>query len=382
MKNLVVCCDGTWNEPDEQRDHVARPTNVAKLALALVSDVDKKAEEQRQLVHYELGVGTSPSDHLVGGAFGVGISKNICDGYRFLAEHYEPEDKVYLFGFSRGAYTARSLSGLIHNCGILEKDNVDQVDAAYAFYRDRTNQSHPKTIAARIFRESYSHGDSGVHCIGVWDTVGALGIPQGLPLWSELAKAFPGWEQLWGFHDTRLSPDVKFAFHALAIDEERPMYEPTLWTKDVKVNPDQKVEQVWFAGVHSEVGGGTHDSALSDIAFLWMVEKVLQAVDPEEDGDTPLLFREGQPQAGEPDIDLPAPVPNYAGNLTQSRRGIWETVHPLHRLTSPQVRDEGIEQSVASSAKHRYEKKVERYAPPGLDRYLETYPIEATPEGN
>jgi len=173
-------------------------------------------------------------------------------------------DRVFLFGFSRGAYTARSLGGLIHNCGILRAECIDQVDAAYAFYRDRTNQTHPSTIAARIFRDMYSHADSSVHLIGVWDTVGALGVSTDLPGWKELSKVFTGWEQLWGFHDTRLSPRVRFACQALAIDEERPAYEPTLWTADPGARSDQVLEQVWFAGVHSEVGGGTADSALSD----------------------------------------------------------------------------------------------------------------------
>ena len=187
-KNLVVCCDGTWNDPDELRGDVAEPTNVAKLALALAQNVDPSADGQAQHVHYVPGVGTAPGDHLLGGAFGVGISENIRDGYRFLIENYSPGDLVFLFGFSRGAYTARSLGGLIHNCGILRQDSIDQLDTAYAFYRDRTNKTHPRTIAAQIFRRDYSHEDSKVYFIGVWDTVGALGIPQGLPGWEQLSK--------------------------------------------------------------------------------------------------------------------------------------------------------------------------------------------------
>ena len=193
-KNLVVCCDGTWNDPDELRGDVAEPTNVAKLALALAQNVDPSADGQAQHVHYVPG---------------VGISENIRDGYRFLIENYSPGDLVFLFGFSRGAYTARSLGGLIHNCGILRQDCIDQLDTAYAFYRDRTNKTHPRTIAAQIFRRDYSHEDSKVYFIGVWDTVGALGIPQGLPGWEQLSKDLPQWQQLWGFHDTQLSPDVR-----------------------------------------------------------------------------------------------------------------------------------------------------------------------------
>jgi Uncharacterized alpha/beta hydrolase domain (DUF2235) len=369
-KNLVVCCDGTWNDPDELRERVARPTNVAKLALALDSDVERPASEQVQLVHYVPGVGTAAGEHLIGGAFGVGISANIRDGYRFLAHYYCPGDRVFLFGFSRGAYTARSLGGLIHNCGILREECVDQVESAYAFYRDRTNQSHPRTVAARIFRDAYSHADSSVYFIGVWDTVGALGIPKGLPGWDELSKVFTGWEELWGFHDTQLSPGVRFAYQALAIDEERPPYEPTLWTVDGELPTGQVLEQVWFAGVHSEVGGGTDDSALSDIAFLWMAEQATAAG---------AVLRDGWLGSGVPDLEVPAPAPNYAGPLRQSRHGVWDRIHPLHRLTSPEIR-RAANQSVSSSARRRHEEGTDHYDPPGLEWYLGERPIVPTVE--
>jgi Uncharacterized alpha/beta hydrolase domain (DUF2235) len=369
-KNLVVCCDGTWNDPDELRDHVAQPTNVAKLALALISDVERPPNEQAQLVLYEPGVGTAAGERLIGGAFGFGISANIRAGYRFLARYYSPGDRIFLVGFSRGAYTARSLGGLIHNCGILRQECVDQVDAAYAFYRDRTNQTHPSTIAAQIFRKTYSHADSSVYFIGVWDTVGALGIPSSLPGWHELSKMFPGWEELWGFHDTRLSPSVGFGYQALAIDEERPPYEPTLWTLDGPPPAEQVLEQVWFAGVHSEVGGGTADSALSDIALLWIAQKAQ---------DAGLTFRDDWRHTAPPDVDLPAPAPNYAGPLRQSRHGIWDRVHPLHRLTSPEIR-KAPAQRVASSAGRRYEERIDGYHPPGLEQCLAECPIETTAE--
>jgi uncharacterized protein (DUF2235 family) len=370
-KKLIVCCDGTWNDPDELRDHIAKPTNVAKLALALVSDVDNAETEPSQLVHYEPGVGTSRDERLIGGAFGYGLSRNIINGYRFLAQRYEPGDKVYLFGFSRGAYTARSLAGLIHNCGILRQDCVDQVDTAFAFYRDRTNQTHPKTIASHIFREDYSHPDSKVFFIGVWDTVGALGIPEEIPGWEELSKVFTGWEQMWGFHDTQLSREVSFAYHALGIDEERPPYKPTLWTQADET--DQTLEQVWFAGVHSEVGGGTSDCSLSDIPFLWMVDKArAQGVE----------FKSGQPDNGFPDLGLPPPAPNYAAPILQSRRGAWQMLHPYHRLTEPFVKS-APKQWISTSADRRVQEGIGGYSPPGLKDCLATFgtapvPVETT----
>jgi Uncharacterized alpha/beta hydrolase domain (DUF2235) len=367
-KNLVVCCDGTWNDPDELRGDIAEPTNVAKLALALASNIEVSAGEQAQLVHYVPGVGTARGDHLLGGALGVGISENIRDGYRFLMANYSPGDQVFLVGFSRGAYTARSLGGLIHNCGILRHDCIDQLDAAYAFYRDRTNKTHPQTIAARIFRRDYSHEDSRVYFVGVWDTVGALGIPQGLPGWEQLSKEWLGWEQLWGFHDTRLSSDVRYAYQALAIDEERPPYAPTLWTGDPPAPDKQTLEQVWFAGVHSEVGGGTADSSLSDIALIWLATKAEAAG---------AVFRPDWRQRLPCGVKPPAP--NYAGPLHQSRHGVWDLLHPLHRLLSPKL-DAAPNQAIASSAQRRAAEEFEGYKPRGLNDYLKSHPIEATEE--
>ncbi len=367
-KNLVVCCDGTWNDPDELRGDVSEPTNVAKLALALDSNLEVSPGAQAQLVHYVPGVGTAPGDHLLGGAFGVGISQNIRDGYRFLVENYDPDDRVFLFGFSRGAYTARSLGGLIHNCGILRHDCIEHLDAAYAFYRDRTNKTHPRAIAAQIFRRDYSHQESKVYFIGVWDTVGALGIPHGLPGWEHLSKDWPGWEQLWGFHDTRLSPDVRYAYQALAIDEERPPYAPTLWTGDPPPPEKQTLEQVWFAGVHSEVGGGTADPSLSDIALTWLAAQAEAA-----GARFCPTWRQTLPCGVQP------PAPNYAGRLNQSRHGVWELLHPLHRLLSPKL-DAAPNQAIASSAQRRATEQIDGYKPRGLNEYLNSHPTAQTEE--
>ena len=107
-----------------------------------------------QQLFYEPGVGIAAGERLVGGAFGYGLSANIRNSYRFLVERYEPGDRLFLFGFSRGAYTARSLGGLIRNCGILRRDNVERVDEAFGFYRDRTSQTHPSALASKIFRRT------------------------------------------------------------------------------------------------------------------------------------------------------------------------------------------------------------------------------------
>jgi uncharacterized protein (DUF2235 family) len=261
----VVCCDGTWDVPDEKRKGVAAPTNVAKLALCVSVGGDSD-----QLLFYEPGVGVTPDERLIGGGFGYGLSHNIRSAYRFLVKEYKPGDDLFLFGFSRGAYTARSLAGLIRNCGILREDAASQVDAAFAFYRDRASTTHPSSLASEIFRRMYANDSADIHFIGVWDTVGALGIPSNLPGWKECSRIYRGWEHMWGFHDTQLSSHVRYAYQALAIDEEREPFRPCLWTQD----PDpgqQMLEQVWFSGVHTEVGGGSSSSSLSDIALLWLV---------------------------------------------------------------------------------------------------------------
>jgi uncharacterized protein (DUF2235 family) len=337
------------------RSHGAKePTNVARLALAVTR------EEDTQLVFYDPGVGTAPHERISGGAFGYGLSRNIRNCYRFLTRTYAPGDRLYLFGFSRGAYTARSLAGLIRNCGILKTDDVDQVDAAYAFYRDRTSRSHPRSIASQLFRESHSHPPEPIHFIGVWDTVGALGIPNEFPGWKEMSQVFTGWEQLWGFHDTQLSALVTNAIHALSIDEQRASFKPTLWTQDPEGAAAQNLKQVWFAGVHSEVGGGTADKSLSDIALLWMAEQARQAG---------LGFVAGQPHTGWPDQEIAPAAPDYAGELHDSRHGLFKLEHPYHRLAEPPVAaDRG--QSISSTAARRVAERINRYAPEGFDAYL------------
>jgi uncharacterized protein (DUF2235 family) len=356
-KKLVLCCDGTWNVPDEIHGGVGAPTNVAKLALAVATTADSG-----QLLFYEPGVGTTPDERLLGGAFGYGLSANVRNCYRFLTDSYAPGDEIFLFGFSRGAYTARSVAGLVRNCGILRTEHSDQVDAAFAFYRDRTSQTHPDALASQIFRKMYSWDQEEIpfiiHFIGVWDTVGALGIPDGLPGSEQVSRIFPGWEQLWGFHDTQLSRYVRHAAHALAIDEQRAAFAPTLWTQDPQA--DQELAQVWFSGVHSEIGGGAKDTALSDIALLWMIDRARAAG----------LRFDPQSLAVGTDDGVNQPVaPNYAGPITDSRHGIYKVVHAYHRLRELPVGD-APGQFVASSAERRDREHVDGYDPPGLDDYL------------
>jgi len=264
MKRLVLCCDGTWNSADQERNGVPAPTNVVKLAYR----VAKRDAATLQVIYYDQGVGTGNFfDRLTGGAFGDGVEANICDAYRFLIGNYDPGDEIYLFGFSRGAYTVRSIGGMIRKCGILARPCVKHYHAAIELYRDGR---HPDQPGPAKFRRDYSISGAEpipVRMIGAWDTVGALGIP--LRGFRSLTHA------RYQFHDTELSDIVQYACHALAIDEHRAPFAPTLWTHKAKTG--QQVEQVWFCGAHGDIGGGHAETGLSDIALDWMLGKARSA---------------------------------------------------------------------------------------------------------
>jgi uncharacterized protein (DUF2235 family) len=252
-RKLVVCCDGTWNTPET--DAV---TNVVALARA-VKPRDGRGDHQ--VVFYDWGIGTGNFlDRIVGGIAGKGLDRNIRDAYRFLVHNYLPGDRVYLFGFSRGAYTVRSLVGFIRNCGLLKKRHSGRIPEAFEIYRSRRPELHPNAAAAKAFAAAYSRRPS-LRFLGVWDTVGALGIP----IRSKSRR------QRHEFHDTRLSSAVEHAAHALAIDEQRKPFTATIWnTKRGRKN----TSQVWFAGAHSDVGGGYEDDhGLADIALVWMADR-------------------------------------------------------------------------------------------------------------
>jgi uncharacterized protein (DUF2235 family) len=350
MKRLIVFCDGTWNRPDHVDRGVAAPTNVAKLALAVAERDDDGVQ---QLLHYEAGVGTQRSERLLGGGFGFGLSRNVRDGYRSLVDAYEPGDELFLFGFSRGAYTARSIAGLIRNAGILRREERHRVHQAYALYRAPRRDAEPSGIAAELFRRSYSHGDVPIECIGVWDTVGALGIP---------IDGFrpPLLSRLWSFHDTRLSRTVRHAYHAVAIDERRRPFRPTLWERQDDAG-DQVLEQVWFAGVHCDVGGGYRDPDLSEITLLWMAEKARGcglALKPDHlvaagEGVDPAARRSGRCVA-----------PSATGPIHESRTRFYQVFPPYDR---PLTCDGG---AIASSARTRFESDA-GYRPPELGPWLE-----------
>ncbi|MGH7419403.1 MAG: DUF2235 domain-containing protein, partial [Candidatus Rokuibacteriota bacterium] len=218
MKRLVICCDGTWNGSDARGGRAL--TNVRKL-WEFVRARDHGGVEQ--VKRYYAGVGTRRFEWLRGGALGWGLSKTITDAYRECVTLFEPGDELFLFGFSRGAYTARSLAGLIRNAGLLKREHLGQLDAAYEMYRDRSDRTHPRSPAAAEFRARFSHA-TRIRFIGVWDTVGSLGIPK---IGMGLVNALFRWR--WSFHDVDLSTWVDHAYQALAIDERRGPFSPTIW---------------------------------------------------------------------------------------------------------------------------------------------------------
>ena len=260
MKRVILCADGTWNRPNERQGGKPCPTNVVRIAQA-IKPTDWNGTSQ--VIYYHDGVGTHPGiDRVLGGMFGLGLDRNICDLYRFLVQNLQPGDEVFLFGFSRGAFTVRSLAGMIRKCGILHKEKLDQVEDAFRYYR---NGVHPADDAAVAWRAARSW-ETRIKCVGVFDTVGALGIPDG-PLHFLSRRRY-------AFHDVQLSTFIDNAFHALATDEQRAPFRPTIWDAQAPApHFPQRVEQVWFLGVHSDVGGGYADSQLSDIALGWMMNR-------------------------------------------------------------------------------------------------------------
>ena len=247
-RRLVVCLDGTWNTEGSF-------TNIWRLYVALRRDTS-------QLVYYDQGVGTKPTDYVTGGGFGRGLSNNVLRAFLWLTEHHRQGDEIFVFGFSRGAYTARSLVGFLSVCGLLRCDAPVNIDAAFAQYRKPgvTRESD----GAVDFRARYSlepeQGPPRIRCLGVFDTVGALGIPVAqVPLFED-----------YRWHKVHLSEIVDHAYHALAIDEHRELFDATLWRNRY---PHQTVEQRWFVGAHANVGGGYEYDALSIRPLEWMQQK-------------------------------------------------------------------------------------------------------------
>ena len=312
-KNIVVCCDGTNSQ------FASSNTNVVHLYNALVDSPDQR-------VFYEPGVGTFGARFLgvnvgetlgkgLGAAFGYGITQNLVRAYRFLIDTYAPGDRVFLFGFSRGAFAARSLAALIDQVGILEPGDHARAKETVKAWLDGD------TSAVERYQQPLTR--CAPHFVGVWETVGALGV---------LIR-------LRSFHDNKLSPGVCHAFHALAIDEKRRKFEPTPWDESA-LKPGQNARQLWFAGVHSDVGGGYDERGLADITLGWMLEQA-----------------QAQGLALKPDaFDRLQGDP--AGTLHHSYDGLWRL---LGRYVRRPGRDDAFHPSVGARLR-----RVGDYAPDNL----------------
>ena len=307
MKRIAIFCDGTWNRHD-----APHPTNVVRMAQA----VRLTAHDGRtQHVIYQIGVGSGRGgnklaktlDKFGGGALGWGLTENIEEAYRALVFCYEPGDEVYIFGFSRGAYTARSLAGLIRSCGIPPRDKVGEITDAINRYRSRDPETKPDDPESFLFRRDFSPYTAtseaefnwrvqtkaglcvklNLAYLGVWDTVGALGVPGFLAA----AKLF---NKKYEFHDTDLSRSVSSARHVVAIDERRRTFPPSLWDNldklnkfaiaggdDVSLDPATvdtwPYRQEWFPGDHSTIGGGVAKDGLAAASFGWIAEGAMNA---------------------------------------------------------------------------------------------------------
>ena len=326
MRKIVICCDGTWNAKESPNQ-----TNVIKLSRWLTSDSD-------QIVQYFDGVGVQGSllDRLLGGIMGRGLSDRIKDAYRFLVANYQPGDQLCFFGFSRGSYTVRSLAGFIRKAGLLKSENLDLVDNDYDLYR---NDLHPDHEIPTRYRERYSI-EPTLHIIGVWDTVGALGIPTDWATWLGLNRSVQ-------FHDVKLSSHVRFAYQALSIDDRRKPFAPAIWEQQPAGVGTQTLEQAWFPGVHTNVGGGHPQHGLSDHALLWMKSRA--------EGAGLRFTPDGAPANLAPDFR--DPIDNSVGFFYS----FWRTIdRPIGKLS-----EEGLHAVVTQRLTTPPD-----YRPPALVEYL------------
>jgi len=252
-KNIVVFSDGTGQEGGKGNN-----TNVYKL-FNMVED-----RTNRQVAFYDRGLGTGVRK-ITGQAAGMGISQNIRECYEFIFNNFQSGDRIYLFGFSRGATTVRSLSGLIDLFGVLPKSRPELIKQAYRIYRIRDRDK--RKAKAEAFVSRHHSMWCNIEFLGVWDTVAALGVPSRTI--SVALDRMPFFRHR--FHDLTLSSSVLHAYHALAIDDERKTFHPTVWTK--KSDVKQTMKQVWFSGMHSDVGGGYPEQELSDVALNWMIHR-------------------------------------------------------------------------------------------------------------
>jgi len=293
VRNLIIGCDGTWNDTEGSTQ-----TNVVKILNACAS--------KDQVTHYEEGVGTAHLEALPGGIYGKGLDRQILGAYRFLRKRFadtdwnREENKVFIFGFSRGAYAARRLAGLITHSGIPAK--ASDVDLAWQLYLKHDSQSvEDLKKSGRLF-------DIPIEVLAVWDTVKTTNDED--------------------FNDNKLPKAVVAGYHAMAIDEKRKLFPVLKW------NNESRVSQTWFSGVHSDVGGGYSECSLSDITLLWMIDNAYKHG---------LNFKASEVKKCKP---------NPLGPVHNSMEGIWASLgtklRPIPKTASVHTSTKEHMQKVAS----------------------------------
>jgi len=312
-KNIIFCADGTWDGPPDETDRTAidrsdseqlsnldTSTNVFKVFQNLAGDLTQESAtlrnegekfhtaangQTRQIVKYLHGVGDSSNklNRFLGGAFGLGVIARVVRGYTFISRYYDPGDAIYVVGFSRGAYTARALAGMIATVGLLNRATYDPADkdsayglgiSAWRAFREKSLRNEGlatklanslvdlvQGISAKPLPEGGLTADVPIKAVAVWDTVGSLGIP---------VYAGAGRVDVFRFTNSVLSDKVEYGFHAMAINERREDFPVAKWQER------KNVEQVWMMGAHADVGGGypVKESTLSNIGLSWMMSKL------------------------------------------------------------------------------------------------------------
>ncbi|QHO73937.1 peptigoglycan-binding protein LysM [Bradyrhizobium sp. CCBAU 051011] len=290
MKRIIFCFDGTWN-----RLSADTPTNVVLTAASIMRQAP---DGITQIIHYDEGVGTDRLEHWSGGIIGSGLVENVREAYRFLIFNYDPGDEIYVFGFSRGAFSAQTFVGFLRHVGPLHRLHAARIDEALELYRQRLTESPGSSDRMRRFRADYANkvcigtDDDDWRCrhvpayvqgaaplfaikyLGVWDTVSALGLPAITPFSAHLNRKH-------AFHDAGLTNFVESARHAVAIDERRALFPAVLWGDLTEINKaksssadalDAPYQEKWFPGVHGSVGGGGDIRGLSDGSLAWVLK--------------------------------------------------------------------------------------------------------------
>jgi uncharacterized protein (DUF2235 family) len=363
-RRLALYLDGTWNQ-------VSDNTNIWRFR-ALFSPVS--ADGCEQLAYYSTGLGTKFGEKISGGLFGAGIDTAITSAYEWLMDHYEPNDEIFIFGFSRGAYTARSLAGFISRCGLLQGGAPLGVNQLFTRYRRAGQRTIRDLIAAQAQGQTDFNFEEGwmlkyaqavpIRFIGVFDTVGELGVP------------FPWWNWLFGsayqFLNTGLRQNDEFAFHALAIDEHRKAFAPTLWSNQGATGaarrPIERTEQRWFTGAHANVGGGYFNDSLPQLPFKWLAQKAESL---------------GLSFSGQFDVDPAARTAKPTDSYSDFMWGLYRVYtlnRPYYRPIGVPPKSEGegvvnINETIDASVFERW-RGDSSYRPPGLQNWASAKSVD------